>query len=82
MERILARSLGDVFVGTDTGSLESLARELFILVRNEMAAEGKVIDGCTFAAQVEDTDLLQIVEIATKQHGRYKRTFGSGTPRL
>jgi len=25
-----------------------------------MAAEGEVINGCTFAAQVEDADLLEI----------------------
>jgi len=30
-----------------------------------MTAEGEVIDGCAFATQVEDTDLLQISVIAT-----------------
>jgi len=57
MERILARSLGDILVGANTSSLESLARELLVLVRNKVATKGEVIDGSTFAAQVENTDL-------------------------
>jgi len=61
MERILARSLGDILVGANTSSLESLARKLLVLIRDKVAAEGEVIDGSTFAAQVENTDLsLQI----------------------
>jgi len=58
MERILAGSLGDVLVGTNTSSLQSLAGKLFILVRYKVAAEREVIDRGTFAAQVKDTNLL------------------------
>jgi hypothetical protein len=57
MERVLARSLGDILIGADTRSLECLARKLLVLVRYKMAAEGEVINGGTFATQVEDTDL-------------------------
>lgn len=57
VEGILARSLGDVLVGANTGSFESLARELFVLVRYKMAAEGEIINRGTLTTQVEDSDL-------------------------
>jgi len=57
VEGILSRSLCDVFVAANTGSFERLARELFILVRNEVSAEGKVVNRGTFTTQVKDSDL-------------------------
>ena len=59
VEGILARSLGDVLVGANTGGLESLARKLLILVGNKVAAEGELVDGGTLAAKIEDTDLKE-----------------------
>ena len=57
MERILPARLRHVLVGADTGRLESLGRQLLVLVRDEMRAEGEVIDAGTLAPQIEDTDL-------------------------
>jgi len=57
MERILARGLGDVFVGANTSSFEGFTRQLFVFIGDEMAAEGEVVYGSTFAAQIENTNL-------------------------
>ena len=57
MERVLSGRLGNVLVGADTSSFESLARKLFILVRDKVSAKGEVVDGSTLSAQVEDPDL-------------------------
>lgn len=57
MERVLSTRLCHVFVCADTGSLESLGRQLLVLVRDEVSAEGEVIDAGALAAQVEDADL-------------------------
>lgn len=57
VERVLARGLGHVFVGADTGGLERLGRELLVLVRDEVAAERELIDRRTFASEVENPDL-------------------------
>ena len=57
MERVLARGLGHVLVGADTGGLERLGRELLVLVRHEMAAEGELVDIGALAAKIEDPDL-------------------------
>lgn len=47
----------DVLVGANTGSLESLGAQLFVLVGNEVDAERELIDTSTLAAKVEDSDL-------------------------
>ena len=60
VEGILARSLGDILVGANTGGLEGLARELLILVGNKVAAEREFIDRCTFSAKVKNTDLRYV----------------------
>jgi len=57
VERVLAGGLCDVLVGADTGGLECLGGQLLVLVRDEVAAEGELIDRGTLAAKVEDTDL-------------------------
>ena len=95
MERVLAGGLGHVLVGANTGGLESLGRQLLVLVRDERRAEGEVIDAGTLAPQIEDTDLRNVGEDsgdeddASVSEGRAmwrrnsrKITFGSGTPRL
>ena len=43
-----------------------------------MAAEGKVIDRCTFAAQVEDADLLEISLRAARIAKSLDRPSGRG----
>ena len=57
VEGILAGCLGDVLVGTDTGSFESLGGELLVLIGDEMATEREFVDGGALAAEVEDTNL-------------------------
>ena len=58
MEGVLARSLGDVLVGADTGGFESLGRQLLVLIGYKVAAERELVDGGTLTAKIEDTDLM------------------------
>jgi hypothetical protein len=58
VEGILARCLGNVFVGADTTSFQSLAGQLFVLVGDKVSAEGEFIDVGTFASEIENTDLF------------------------
>ena len=57
MERILAARLGHILVRADTSRLESLARELLILIRHQMAAERELVDVSTLASEIENPDL-------------------------
>ena len=57
VERVLAGGLGDVLVGTDAGGFEGFTRKLLVLVGNEMAAEGELVDRGTLAAKIKDTNL-------------------------
>ena len=57
MERVLSGCLHNVFVCADTSRFESLGRQLLVLVRDEMATEGEVIDRRSFTAEIIDTDL-------------------------
>ena len=57
MERVLSSDLHKVLVGGNTGSLESLRRDLLVLVGNEVDAEREVIDTGTLATKIEDLDL-------------------------
>ena len=50
VERILARRLRHILVGTNTCSLKCLARELLILIRYEMTTEREVVHGGALAA--------------------------------
>ncbi len=82
VEGVLARRLGNVFIGTDTGGFKGFGRKLFVFIRDEVATEGELVDGGTFATQVKDTDLINVsIFRRTKSRG-FERTFGSGTPRL
>jgi hypothetical protein len=44
-------------VGADTGSLEGLGAQLFILVGNQVDAQGELVDVRTLSAKIEDSDL-------------------------
>lgn len=55
MEGILSSGLDDVFVGANTGRLERLGGELLVLVGDEMATEGEVVDGGLFTSEIEDS---------------------------
>jgi len=57
MERILSGGLDDVLVGANTGSLEGLGRDLLVLVRNQVAAEGEFVDTSLLPSEIEDTNL-------------------------
>lgn len=57
VERVLTRGLGDVLVGTDTGSLESLRSDLLVFVTDEVGTEGEIVDGSLLTAKIVDTDL-------------------------
>ena len=58
MERVLSGRLGNVLVGADTSSFESLARKLFVFVGDKVSAEGEVVDGSALSTQVKDPDLI------------------------
>lgn len=57
MERLLSSVLGEVLVGANTGGLKSLGAQLFILVGDEVNAEGEVIDVRLLSAEIEDSNL-------------------------
>jgi hypothetical protein len=57
VETVLSSNLDHVLVGANTGGFESLRRELFILVGDEMDAEWELVDTSTLTAQIEDTNL-------------------------
>ena len=83
MERVLASRLGHILVSTDTSSFECFRRQLLVLVRHEMAAEGEIVDRGTLAAQIIDTNLITTLSISEIHFSRFSSpTLGSGTPRL
>jgi hypothetical protein len=47
-------------VRANPGSLERLAAQLLILIGDEMAAEGELVDRGAFATEVEDPDLNRL----------------------
>ena len=57
MERVLARRLGHILVGTDTSRFKSFTRQLFILVRHQVTTKREFIHRRTFPAQVENVNL-------------------------
>ena len=57
VERVLAGSLGNIFIGTDTGSFKCFGGELLVFVGNQMAAEGEFIDRGTFPSKIENANL-------------------------
>ncbi len=58
MERVLPARLGHILVRANARGFKGFGGELLILVGDEVAAEGKVVDRGAFATQVEDTDLV------------------------
>jgi hypothetical protein len=57
MERVFAGGLCYILVRANTGSLKRFARELLILVGNQVTAEGELVDRSTLPPEVKDTDL-------------------------
>lgn len=83
VERVLPRDLRNILVRADARGLERLRGQLLVLVRDEVAAEGELVDGGAFAAEVEDADLrLMVRRVRFYTFMVDRQTFGSGTPRL
>jgi hypothetical protein len=83
MEGVLSRGLGHVLVGANTGGFQRLGGELLILIGDEMAAEGELVDVSTLTTEIEDTDLEAAgFSLHSNLRGDWERTLGSGTPRL
>lgn len=57
VESVLSGGLDDVLVGTNSGGLEGLGGDLLVLVGDEVAAEGEVVDGSLLSSKIEDSDL-------------------------
>nr|GFD53621.1 hypothetical protein [Tanacetum cinerariifolium] len=57
METFLSGNLDEVLVGANTGGLESLGRQLLVLVGDEVDAEREVVYAGLLATEVEDADL-------------------------
>ena len=58
MERILPTRFGHILVRTDTRRLERLARQLFVLIRHQMAAERELVNVGALASEIENPDLF------------------------
>jgi len=56
VEGFLAAEFHQVFVGADSGRLQGLRGELFILIRHQVDTQGKVLYGCLLPSQVIDTN--------------------------
>lgn len=59
MESLLTRGLDDVLVGANSGSLKSLRRDLLVLVRDQVAAEGEVVNGSLLSSKIVNSDLME-----------------------
>ena len=57
MERVLSGGLGNVFVASDPGSLQSFGRQLLLLVRDQVGHKGEEVDRRLLVADVVDADL-------------------------
>ena len=57
VEGILAGCLGDVLVGTDTGSFEGFGGKLFVFVGDHVDAKREVVHRSLLTTQIEDTNL-------------------------
>lgn len=57
MKGVLSGELGHVLVAGDTSGLESFARNIFFLPRNEVDAEGKLIHALLLHTHIVDSDL-------------------------
>jgi hypothetical protein len=67
VEGVFARCLGDIFVGADTSSFQSLARQLLVLIGDKVSAEGELVNIGTLAPQIEDSDLFHVLSKEIKQ---------------
>lgn len=47
----------DSLVGADTSGLEGFGAQLLVLVGHQVHAHGEIVDICTLAAEIEDSDL-------------------------
>jgi hypothetical protein len=56
VEGITASQLGDVPVGSDTGSFQGFAADLFAFVRDQVDAEREFVGSGLLATQVEDAN--------------------------
>jgi len=56
VETILSGNLDKVFVGADTGSFESLRRQLLVLIGHQVDAQRELVDTGTLATKIEDLD--------------------------
>ena len=61
MERVLSGGLGHIFVRANTGGFKSFRGQLFVLIRDEMAAERELVHRGTLATEIENTDLKERV---------------------
>lgn len=77
VERILARRLGDILVGADAGCFEGLGAQLFILIRDEMAAKGELVNRGTLSAEIEYPDLGRVSKYSSDVGWR-QRPWGQG----
>ena len=57
VELVFSAVLDQVFVGANTPGFQRLGAELFIFVGDQVDAQGEVVDGGFFLAEVEDADL-------------------------
>lgn len=57
MEGVLTAGLGDVLVGTDTGSLKRLAGNLLNLIRHHVDAKRELISSSLLTTKIEDLNL-------------------------
>jgi len=57
VESLFTGSLDNVLVGANSSSLQSLGGQLLVLVGNEMATEGKVVDIGPLSSQIKDSNL-------------------------
>ena len=60
MEGIFPAVFRHILIGANTSGFEGFAGELFILVRNQMTAEGELFNGGTFPAQIKNFDLNRV----------------------
>jgi co-chaperonin GroES (HSP10) len=57
VESLFTGSLDNVLVGANSSSLQSLGGQLLVLVGNEMATEGEVVDIGPLSSQIKDSNL-------------------------
>lgn len=57
VESLFTSSLDNVLVGANSSGFEGFGRQLLVLVGNEMAAEGEVVDRGLLSSEIVDSDL-------------------------